>query len=472
MQKILFGEWLPDQPGVTGAVTDAKNCYPVANGYAPVKSEADYSDAAGASLIITFAGKFDSVSTLFAASTTQIYKFDSSDASLDAATTTGYTAVEGWDVTQFGAKMILANGQDKLQAWTLNSSTNFADLAAAAPTAKYVTVVRDFVVAANDGTDTSKVYWSDINDETDWTPGSASQSDTQTLPDGGDITGIAGGEYGLIFLERAIYRMTYTGSPFFFQFDAISRSLGCISNGSIAQYGNLTYFLADDGFYVCDGQSTKNIGSEKVNRWFFDNAIPGEILTGMSATVNPVTKLIIWKFNNTFGGKNMLMYSIDLNKWSYADTTATSIAYVLTPSATLEQVDNYNSSIDALDIPLDSRVFAGGQLLFAGVSGQKIITFSGQPKTANISTGDIDVGRSTVMLSKPIVDGGSGSIAVASRDNLAEQVEFGSDVAADAENRVSLRSNGEYHRLRLTPTGSNWKTAVGLEFDVVKQGNR
>jgi hypothetical protein len=472
MQKILFGEWLPDQPGVTGAVTDAKNCYPVANGYAPIKSEADYSDAAGANLLITFAGKFGGVSSLFAASTTQIYKFDSNDASLDAATTTGYTAVEGWDVTQFGAKMILANGQDKLQAWTLNSSTNFADLAASAPIAKYVTVVRDFVVAANDGTDTSKVYWSDLNDETDWTPGSASQADNQILPDGGDITGLAGGEYGLVFLERAIYRMSYAGSPFFFQFDAISRSLGCISNGSIAQYGNLTYFLADDGFYVCDGQSTKNIGTEKVNRWFFSNAIPGEIPTGMSATVDPINKLVIWKFNNTFGGKYLLMFSIDLNKWSYADTTATSIAYVLTPSATLEQVDNYNSSIDALDIPLDSRVFAGGQLLFAGVSGQKIISFSGQPKTAIISTGDIDVGRSTVMLSKPIVDGGSGSVAISSRDNLAEQVEFGSNVAADAENRVSLRSNGEYHRLRLTPTGSNWQTAVGLEFDVVKQGNR
>jgi hypothetical protein len=51
-------------------------------------------------------------------------------------------------------------------------------------------------------------------------------------------------------------------------------------------------------------------------------------------------------------------------------------------------------------------------------------------------------------------------------------VEFGSNVAADAENRVSIRSNGEYHRLRLTPTGSNWKTAVGIEVDVVKQGDR
>jgi len=471
--EIKFGEWLPDQPGVTGAVTDAKNCYPVANGYAPFRSEADYSDAAAQDLLITFAGKFGGATTLFAAGATQIYKFDSNDASLDAATTTGYTAVEGWDVTQFGEKIILANGQDKLQAWELNSSTNFADLAAAAPTAKFVTVVKDFVVAAYvAGGEENKVYWSDINDETDWTPGAASQSDFQVIPDGGDITGLAGGEYGLVFLERAIYRMTYAGSPFFFQFDAISRSLGCISNGSIAQYGGLTYFLADDGFYVCDGQSVKQIGAEKVNRWFFSNVVPNEIFAGMSATVDPINKLVIWRFPATFGRKLLIIYSIDLDKWSYAETTTTSIAYVLTPSATLEQVDNYNNNIDALDIPLDSRVFAGGQLLFAGVSGSKIIAFQGQPKTAQITTGDIDMGRSTVMLVRPTVDGGSASVAISSRDLLSEQVEFSANVPADAENRVSIRSNGEYHRLRLTPTGANWTTAVGMDVDVVKQGNR
>jgi hypothetical protein len=472
MQTINFGEWLPDQPGVSGAVTDAKNCYPVANGYAAFKSETDYSDA-GQDLLITFAGKFAGATSLFAAGATQIYKFDSNDASLDAATTTGYTAVEGWDVTQFGAKMILANGQDKLQAFELNSSTYFADLAAAAPTAKFVSVVKDFVVAANvPGGEENKVYWSDINDETDWTPGAASQSDSQIIPDGGDITGLAGGEYGLVFLERAIYRMTYAGSPFFFQFDAISRSLGCISNGSIAQYGGLTYFLSDDGFYACDGQTAKAIGTEKINRWFFDNSIPNAIASEMSATIDPINKLVIWRFSGTFGNKYLLIYSIDLNRFSYATTTATSVAYVLTPSATLEQVDNYDSNIDTLATPLDSRVFAGGQLLFAGVSGQKIITFSGQPKTANITTGDINVGRSTITLARPTVDGGSASIAVASRDLLSDQVEFGDDVPADAENRVSLRSNGEYHRIRLTPTGANWQTAVGVDVEVVKQGNR
>jgi hypothetical protein len=558
-QKIMFGEWLPDQPGVTGAVTDAKNCYPVTNGYAPLKSEADYSSDADTDLITVFAGKYDSVTSLFAASASKVYKFNSSDFSLTALNTTGYSGVESWDITQFGSKMILANGVDKLQSVTLNVTPQpINDLSASAPVARYVTVVRDFVVAANDGTNTSKVYWSDINDETDWTPASTSQSDFQVLPDGGDITGLAGGEYGLIFLERAIYRMTYTGSPFFFQFDAISRTLGCISNGSIVQYGNLTYFLADDGFYLCDGQSTKSIGAEKVNRWFFSNAIPGQISTGMSTTVDPVNKLIYWKFNNIFGSNSILIYSIELNKWSYAETTATAVAFGLTPSATLEQIDIYffNSSkaktgtytqsgttvtvsvtnhgvetnarikFDATsgagvdgtfqitkvnantftftaaasatistsdctitfpdidvnensgnEIPLDSRVWAGGILLLLGASNRKIIAFSGQPKTANIATGDIDIGRSTITLARPILDAGSGGtsrafVAVASRDNLYEQVTYGSDVLADAENRVSLRSNGDYHRLKMTPQGNTWKTAVGIEVDIVKQGDR
>jgi hypothetical protein len=558
-QKIMFGEWLPDQPGVMGAVTEAKNCYPVTNGYAPIKSEADYSSDADTDLITVFAGKYDSITSLFAASASKVYKFDSSNFSLTALNTTGYSGIESWDITQFGSKMILANGVNKLQSVTLNVTPQpIGDLAASAPVARYVTVVRDFVVAANDGTNTSKVYWSDINDETDWTPAATSQSDFQVIPDGGDITGLAGGEYGLIFLERAIYRMSYTGSPFFFQFDAISRTLGCISNGSITQYGNLTYFLADDGFYVCDGQSTRSIGAEKVNRWFFSNAIPSQIATGMSSTVDPVNKLIYWKFNNIFGSNSILIYSIELNKWSYAETTATAVAFGLTPSATLEQIDIYffNSSgaktgtytqsgttvtvsvtnhgvetnarikfdatsgagvdgtfpitkvdantftftaaasatistsnctitfpdIDnpASQIPLDSRVWAGGILLLLGASGRKIIAFSGQPKSASISTGDIDVGRSTVLLVKPIIDAGSGTtsaiVDVASRNNLYEQVIYYAtgtmNASIDAENRIGFRSNGDYHRLRLTPEGESWKTAIGLEVDIVKQGDR
>jgi hypothetical protein len=469
--KIVFGEWLPDQPGVTGAVMEAVNCFPVTNGYAPLREAADYSDASGETLLVAFAGKYAGSSSLFAASATSIYKFDSSDASLDALKTS-YSSVEAWDVTQFGSKLIMANGSNVLQTWDLGGSTTVSDLSASAPTAKYVTVVRDFVVAANVGGEENKVYWSDINDETDWTPSTASQSDSQLIPDGGDVTGIAGGEYGLIFLERAVYRMSYSGSPYFFQFDAISRTLGCISNGSIAQFGGLTYFLSDDGFYVCDGQTVKNIGLEKVNRWFFENAIPDQLINAVSSTVDPVRKLVIWNFKNTFGGRYLLIYSIDLNKWSYGTTDIYNLSYGYTPSATLEQVDNYNTSIDALDIPLDSRLWAGGQLLAMGVREQKIVVISGAIKSAYVVSGDIDIGRSVVTLAKPIVDNGSATVAVASRDLLNETIEFGTAVSADAENRCSLRSNGDYHRIKVTPTGSNWKTLVGVDVEIVKQGNR
>jgi hypothetical protein len=469
--KIVFGEWLPDQPGVTGAVMEAVNCFPVTNGYAPLREAADYSDASGETLLVAFAGKYAGASALFAASATSIYKFDSSDASLDAVKTS-YSSVEAWDVTQFGSKLIMANGSNVLQTWDLGGSTTVSALSASAPTAKYVTVVRDFVVAANVGGEESRVYWSDINDETDWTPSTASQSDSQLIPDGGDVTGIAGGEYGLIFLERAVYRMSYSGSPYFFQFDAISRTLGCISNGSIAQFGGLTYFLSDDGFYVCDGQTVKNIGLEKVNRWFFENAIPDQLINAVSSTVDPIRKLVIWNFKNTFGGRYLLIYSIDLNKWSYGTTDIYNLSYGYTPSATLEQVDNYNTSIDALDIPLDSRLWAGGQLLAMGVREQKIVVISGAIKSAYVVSGDIDIGRSVVTLAKPIVDNGSATVAVASRDLLNETIEFGTAVSADAENRCSLRSNGDYHRIKVTPTGSNWKTLVGVDVEIVKQGNR
>jgi hypothetical protein len=471
-QKVLFGEWLPDQPGITGAVTDAINCYPVTNGYAPFKSEANYSNNAGQTLSMVFAGKFNSSTNLFAASSSQLYKFDSSNANLNALTTSGYTATESWDVTQFGSKMIAANGVNKLQAYDMSGGTYFADLSADAPVCKYITVVRDFVVAGNDGSDDNKVYWSDINNEVNWTPSSTSQADHQILPDGGDITGMAGGEYGIIFMERAIYRMSYVGSPLFFQFDAISRTLGCISNGSLAQFGGITYFLSDDGFYACDGQNVKNIGAEKVNRWFFDNAIPSELRISMSATIDPVRKLIVWDFKNTSGGRYLLFYSIDLNRWSYAETTATSVAYGLTPSASLEQVDNYNSNLDALDIPLDSRVWAGGILLFMGVSGQKIISFSGQNKSASITSGDIDAGRSVLTFARPLIDGGSGTISVASRQLLSDDINFGTAISPDYEGRIPLRNAGRYHRVKMSPTSATWKTAVGTELVIVGQGDR
>lgn len=187
--RLTFGEWMPDQPGLAGNLTEAKNVVPMSVGYGPFSSEVALSDSASESLIAVFSGKFSNTTTLFAGGANKLFKFDSTDLDMDdvSRTASAYTATDLWDFTQFGKVMIAANGKDKLQAWTLGTSTNFADLAAAAPTASYVTVVRDFVVASRTASNPNRVYWSDINDETDWTSGATSQSDYQDIADGGDI---------------------------------------------------------------------------------------------------------------------------------------------------------------------------------------------------------------------------------------------------------------------------------------------
>jgi hypothetical protein len=473
-QRITFTEWTPDQPGIAENLSVAKNCIPAAIGFIPMPSAVDYSAAASESLNNVFAGKFATTTTLFAGGATKLFKFDSADLSMDDVSKSGgYSNIVKWNFVQFGDTVICANNVNKLQAWTLGSSTAFADAAAAAPIAKYVTVVRDFVVAANldNGTNSNKVQWSDINDETDWTSGGASQSDFQIIADGGNITGITGGEFGLVLLERAIVRMSYIGSPFFFQFDTISKSLGCIEGGSITKYGNVTYFLGDDGFYSCDGTNIVPIGNQKVDRWFQSNANPSKLNT-MSATVDPIRKIVVWNFLDNFGQRKLIIYNWQVQKWTYADTDTDVVSYAATAGLTLEALDVYGT-LDSLTTSLDDELWAGGKLLFAGARGTKVITFTGANMTAELATGDIgSESTSTITLARPVIDNGSANVAIASRRLLNEVPTYGSYVSASSENRVSLRSNGKYHRLSVIPTGTQWSNAIGMDIDIMGQGTR
>jgi hypothetical protein len=471
-QKLIFGEWLPDQPGISGALQTANNVVAQTIGYGPFPEPVDLSAAASENLNSVFAGEFGATSNIFAGGPSKLFKFDSSDLSMDNVSKTGgYTGSQPWRFTQFGKVVLAANGAEKLQAWTLGTSTAFADVAAAAPIASYVSVVRDFVVAANIASHPNRVQWSDINDETDWTSGGASQSDYQDIPDGGNIKGITGGEFGVILLERSIVRMSYIGAPLFFQFDTISRTLGCYEQGSVAQYGPLTFFLSDDGFYVCDGQTVKPIGAEKVDRWFFDDSDPSNI-DKMSTAVDPIRKTVSWCYPNTRAGQTILIYNWQVQRWTYVDTTVDYIAAAATPGVTLEGMDTYSASIDALETSLDSRAWLGGKYVFSGAAGAKLVTFTGPSLSAVFETGDFIAGQNSVVrLARPQVDNGSASVSVASRDRLDDLISFSSSVAADSDNRVSLRSFGKYHRLRVTPTGS-WTTAVGVDVDTAQAGRR
>jgi hypothetical protein len=473
ISKVTFTEWLPDQPGVVGALTNAQNVFPKAVGYGAFPEEEDYSLAADETLNSVTAGIDSSGNTkVIAGGSTKLFLLDSSDLSLDNVSGTTYNSTTRWKFTQFGDYLIAANGQDTLQYAELSSTISFQDLNASAPTARLVTVVRDFVVAGNTNTAGNQVIWSGLNNPNTWANTAITQSDNQIIPDGGEVRGITGGEFGLILLEKSIVRMSYVGSPIIFQFDNIARNLGCYESNSVAQWQGVTYWLADDGFYACNGESIEAIGAEKVNRFFFDT-LQESVIENMSAAVDPFRALIIWGYPTIDNNYRLLTYHISTKRWAYVDTDVDGISEMATPGITLEGLDAFSASLDALETSLDSRQWQGGKLLVAGVEGNKIITFTGPSKAGLITSADLETGTnmSMVTLVKPIVDSGSASVAVDSRFNLAEAVAFGSATAADSENRVGFRSLGRYHRVQVIPSG-NWTTAIGFEVDIQQAGGR
>jgi hypothetical protein len=478
LSRIAFGEWTPDQPGLTNGLQRAENVFPQANGYGAVPTVVDYSAAASETLNNVVAGRTTVGGTiLFAGGATKLFKLDQADLSLDNVSKSGnYTTPtdQRWRFTQFGDVVIAANGYDKLQGFNVNSASLFADLAADAPTARYVTIVRDFVVTGNIQSDhPNRVQWSALNDETSWTTSATTQADFQEIPDGGSVVGITGGEFGLILMDRSIYRMSYVGSPLVFQFDNITRNLGCYEANSVIQYAGMTFFLGDDGFYACDGQTILPIGNEKVNRFFFNDVDQGTIYL-MSAAVDPAKKLIIWAYasQNSATVNKLIIYNFQTQKWSSGTTTADRIATTSTPAVTLEGMDAYGN-LDTIMTSFDSRLWLGGRLQLAGVNGTKIVTFTGANATAYLETGDIEVpgATSAITMVKPLVDNGSANVAVATRRLLNEAITYGTAASSDAENRVSIRSVGRFHRLQLSPTGS-WTTAIGMDIELNGLGTR
>jgi hypothetical protein len=554
ISRVTFGEWTPDQPGLTNGLQRAENVFPKAAGYGAINAAEDYSAAASENLNNVVAAKTSATgaTAVFAGGPTKLFRLDASDLSLDnvskasrtittvartsnitTITTSvahGYsvgdsvtvaavtnTSVNGtfnidtvtsttftysnsgtnitsgadtgtvtfqyvtptnqrWRFTQFGNVLVAANGGNRIQGFNVNTASNFSDLAADAPQSRYVTVVRDFVVSGyvNDATiRPNRVQWSALGDESSWTNSATTQADFQDIPDGGAIVGLTGGEFGLVFMDRSIHRMSYVGSPLVFQFDNISRNQGCYEANSIIQYGGTSFFLSDNGFYACDGQQIIPIGNEKVNRYFFDDVDEG-LLPLMSAAIDPARKLVIWAYASLSSATvdKLLIYNYEIGKWSSGTTTASRVATSSTPSFTLEGLDVFGN-LDTIQTTFDSRIWLGGKMQFAGVKNTKIVTFSGENNTAYIETGDIEVPGTTsaITMAKPIVDNGSGNVALVSRRLLNEQVVFGSQTAANSENRVSIRGVGRYHRLQLTPTGL-WKTAVGMDIDLNGLGTR
>jgi len=491
---IKFGEFLPDQPLYQNAgATVATNVIPSASGFVPLKDVEPFSGAANKFIRGMFAAKDDSQSNaLYLGDENSLYKFDATDSSLTDISKTSdasYSTADGevWRFVQFGEDVLATNYSDPIQTIVAAGGGRFSDLAGSPPKAKFICVVRDFVMCGytNDTTDGEKPYrvrWSGIGDYDSWAVDADTQADFQDISDMGAVTGLVGGEYATILMERGIVRAQYVGSPLVFDFDKVQLQRGCKVPTSVSNIGRNVFYLSDDGFYMFDGDKSTPIGAEKVNKYFLKR-FNSEFAERMSSVVDPLRQVVFWSYASVDSGDGtpdeLIIYNYATNSWSTANIGLDAMAPLFTAGYTLENLANISSTLDGLPSSLDSEVFKGGEYFFAGARDKKIHTFTGENLDAVIETAEFDVksGYSSIINNViPYVENNTGSALtvtaqIASRATHSSDSEFGAASQLNSDNFCPVRAGGRFHRVRINLIGT-WSHAQGVDVDAQIQGRR
>jgi hypothetical protein len=482
---IPFGEYRPDVSDYMGAATrNILNVIPRGDGYGPFKDFAALSVALPAACRGGFyALQSDGSIAIFAGTSTELYKFDPTDSTWDNVSLGGgpYTAVTSggqWRFAQFGSVVIAVQANVAPQAFTLGSSSEFAALGGSPPQAAYIDVVGRFLVLSGLTSNPFRIHWSGLNAITTWTQGT-NQCDVQDFPDGGIVRGVAGGEYGYVFQDQAIRRMTYApGSPVIFQIERISQDKGVYGPYSIVRAGERVLFHSAQGFHMIEGGSITPIGREYVDRTFFADLSTSNPELFMGAS-DPRTSRVYWAYKSVSGTAavydKILIYDYALNRWTPVEMEGECLMGLSQPGITLESLDAIFPSLDDMDISLDDFSLSVVPEI-AQVNGSHILGFfRGENLEATLESSEqAEAGkRLRVRGFTPIGDAPTVYGSCSFRETLNATPEYTDEALINSRTgRVDLNKSARYTRLKeRIPAGTSWTYAAGLIPDIAPDGS-
>ena len=487
--ELLYAEWLPDLPDYKNpGATIAKNVVPGSNNYEKFPSAVVYSNALDARCRGAVSFKDASGNTNnFSGNASKLYK-SSGGVYADVSKVGGYTTGtdERWEFAKYGERIIATNFSDPIQSYVLGSSSAFANLSASAPQARHIAIMRSFVVLGNtfdssDGNVPYRLRWSALDNPTDYTISASTQADFQDLnATRGWVQAVCGGDYGVIFQERAISRMVYEGSPTIFRFDEVQPGKGTPAPSSVIQIGSLIPYLGIDGFEMFDGSQVIPIGANKVDRTFW-NEVDLSYLNRIFAVPDFDKKLVYWAYpatGNSNGNPNkILCFNLTTGHWSFIEQEVEFLYTSLSEGYTLDSLDSTGYNLDTLPFSLDSRVWTGENYILSGFNtDHKQINFSGTAKDATVETAEIQLFpnyRANIKNTRPLVDGSATvTVQIGARDLLSDSVSYGAAASVNASGFAPVRSNARYHRVRVNTIG-DFNDAQGVEIvDASREGIR
>ena len=377
---------------------------------------------------------------------------------------------------------------------------------ATAPVARYVATVKDFVFAAYTtdpvgGVVPYRVWWSAINDPVGtagWpTPGSPTalqvMSDYQDLQqtDLGNITGLVSGfspgSDVVIWCERGCYTGSFVGPPLLFAFRALGAS-GTISPLSIVQsYAKdntgalrpMIYYLSENGFSAFDGATSFPIGAQKFDREFFrelDDAYIGYV----QGVADPRSRAILWAFPSVGSQglfNRLLVYNWELGRATIVELEPAANLEWLTQSMlggtgyTLDNIDGFfPAGLETPNPSFDDPFWVGNSSSrLTGFDTDHRFNIGGGPAMGpTLETAELqpnDGRRAWVRTVRPLIDGGTATVAVGHRERLSDPVIWEPAVATNVIGDCPQRVTGRYLRFRMTmPAGGEWRQLQGLDL--------
>jgi len=488
---IPFGPWRPDAEAINAPVcVVAQNCLPSVQGFRPLKSPqvGQATRETGGTLNGRCVGavnviREDGSSKSYAGTATKLYQLATDGAWDDASRTVGgnYAVPTGdqWRFDVFGNNLIAVNINDAPQRIDIVSGANFAALGGSPPQARYIAVVRDFVVLGSLFNNQRRIHWSSIGNSAEWTPG-LNSGDIQDFPSGGPVRGLIGGETGYVFQDDKINRMIFVpGSDEVFQFDEVEGGRGLKAPGSLVKLGNQAFYFGGDGFYRFDlgaGSSTP-IGAGKWRQWVLNDMRAGMEIE-IRGSVDPINTVIVWAYvsrqNATTTPDRVLLYDWTLDEATVANISVEALSQWLSQGVTLDTMNSFGS-LDELPYSLDSSFWKGGTPLLALFgTDHKLAYLQGKVMAAEWITADGQAEQRTkIKATRPHIDATDVTVAVTMRERDGDTWLWPNQEVMEDTGEVPAWASGNLARARIrTPAGSNWTFAKGIKTILGAAGRR
>lgn len=513
MPVVGVSDFAPDQAPYMGtALQVARNTIPREDGSdGPLQAPGVMTSALPAACRgAVLAADGSTGAELVAGTATGLYRLDGTSWDDLSGATYAVPTNREWRFAQFGTRLIATNYADAPQTYTIGSGVNFAGLSADAPRGRYVATVEPGFLMFGDvvgrgassavGTLPNGVWWSSINDATQW-PASgtaaavSAQSDYQQLPLGDAVQGILpaiGGANAAVFTERSIYRVEYQGGTIVFAFREADRSRGCYAPGSLVAVGPVAYFLSEEGFMAFDGQQSTPIGYGRVDRFFWGD-VDASRMDAVKAVVNPIRRIIIWSYLTRAGSPRWLIYSYANNRWRLGDDASLAIQ---------TWVQRVAPTVDDTLVSLATTTFGFGGKLLSGLGGfilseggariligttgpatfaaafnssNQLVGYAGNALEAVIETGESDAQGRRVFVSglRPLTDAGTVLASIGARDAFNSTVQYTTETAPTVTGVCPQRISTRYARARLRiPAGTPWTYLQGADVQARPEGRR